>query len=341
MLKIFVFSTFILSMINTVFCENIQFGGIEISFSESKAPQDINETRFLYNRLLEYATASELAYEDDDKILEKYPDAEIGLLEDTNVKFFVVKNHKKKTQFIAFRGTAGFTNILIDATFWPHKDETIGVNVHKGFFKVAREFFKEGIQKLNPKYQTTLTGHSLGAAVAALVGMKLQKASYKVQEVVTFGQPRFTDIKGAKYISGLPVVRVGEMRDLITFLPPLWITDFQHFGDKLEFRDGEGYEYINNNQENTIDNIVALQKPEVLALWLQFLDEHSQEPIKSPEYIEIKKYLSTVTLDHELLGNWTPFHRIANYISEIKRWFIDSKTKEAKKNKFYNKSLTN
>ena len=253
MLKQLLLGSILLLSTANHFAEKIEFGGIEMVFEGVKAPSTQKEKRFLYNRLLKYANASELAYEDDEDILAKYPNAEIGLLEDTNVKFFLVKDHKKKSQFLAFRGTDGFTNILIDATFWPKTDETLGVNVHKGFYKVAREFFKEGIKTLDPNYSITITGHSLGAAVAALVGMKLQKSGYNVHEVVTFGQPRFTDLEGANYINQLPVIRIGEIRDLVTFLPPLWITSFKHFGDKLEFRGADGYIFKNNDKNNQID----------------------------------------------------------------------------------------
>lgn len=66
-----------------------------------------------------------------------------------------------------------------------------------------------------------MTGHSLGAVLAIMLALHLNGATWKLGKVVTFGQPRFLSEKGVQAVSGLPLLRVTDSRDLVHCAFPL------------------------------------------------------------------------------------------------------------------------
>ena len=65
---------------------------------------------------------------------------------------------------IAFRGTANAYDLSLDAMCW----RTIGSSVHAGFQIAALEEQAEVVQRIGDHRTVFLTGHSLGAAIAAI-----------------------------------------------------------------------------------------------------------------------------------------------------------------------------
>lgn len=75
-----------------------------------------------------------------------------------------------------------------------------------------------------------VTGHSLGAAIAALCAFDLYDNGYNIVEVYTFGQPRVGDATFAKNYNerfdGYSY-RVVHYADIVPHLPPE-LLDFTH-----------------------------------------------------------------------------------------------------------------
>jgi hypothetical protein len=100
-------------------------------------------------------------------------------------------------------------------------------NVHKGFVDIYTNFRNDllsTIQQINPDKNKLIiiSGHSIGAAVATLVGVDLAKSGYKNIVVYTFACPRIGDNTFKTIVDDtlkLPVYRVVNISDLIPNSP--------------------------------------------------------------------------------------------------------------------------
>lgn len=108
-----------------------------------------------------------------------------------------------KRQVVAMRGTDNLHDWEANSYFKPVADEILKVNVHEGFNKYARAVYvsltKDHPGTLKADYDTFFTGHSLGGAVAVLVGLYFyveEPYRYKFKGTYTFGQPRVFDTRG-------------------------------------------------------------------------------------------------------------------------------------------------
>ena len=134
---------------------------------------------------------------------------------------------------LVFRGTSNLKNVRtdIDMRFW--KDDGLtdhwgtDVNLHRGF-KDAAMFIFEDIED-NYKLEKTvyLTGHSLGGAIAQIMGLWLDARGYNVQ-IYTFGSPKvsttFFGSKPSHY-------RVSLRNDPVPFVP---MYPFLHSGISID-----------------------------------------------------------------------------------------------------------
>jgi hypothetical protein len=91
-----------------------------------------------------------------------------------------------------------------------------------------------------------ITGHSLGAAMAALMGVMLvtepayAKIAEKLQAVYTFGQPMIGSPElaaacNADRFLGRNVLRYIHQHDVVAHLPPRTSGAFAHFGPEYRF----------------------------------------------------------------------------------------------------------
>ncbi|MBT8434908.1 MAG: lipase family protein [Gammaproteobacteria bacterium] len=139
---------------------------------------------------------------------------------DIQISFFLATNELTKTQIISVRGTSNIENAMVDISLKLRVDENTGVRLHEGFSLAAKQVYKELKPLLKPDYKISVTGHSLGGAVALILGMYLDANQFDIEQVITFGQPKVTNISGANKLQHINVIRVVTPFDLVPLVPP-------------------------------------------------------------------------------------------------------------------------
>ena len=132
---------------------------------------------------------------------------------------------------IVIRGTANEANVLSDIDVRLVDDSLTGIKLHKGF-RDASLAVMEIIDRDHTIEQTVrVTGHSLGGAVAQIIGMWLHKRGKNVQ-VFSYGSPK---VSNQVLSSGQPTHwRVVRLSDPIPFSPP-W--PYAHTGLFIDSQD--------------------------------------------------------------------------------------------------------
>ena len=162
--------------------------------------------------------------------------------EELNIEVLVQDN------VIAFRGTDEPLDALRDLRILPLWTRELGW-CPAGFLKAAKRLMPKCLsimmeRDLEPK-DVVLTGHSLGGAVALLVGALMMRDDVKVHEIVTFGAPRCGRLK---ILDGVPVTMYRHGKDLVPLVPPLMARHCKllQYGDKHSFvKDHYMHHYIN------------------------------------------------------------------------------------------------
>lgn len=99
-----------------------------------------------------------------------------------------------------------------------------GLPMHTGILAVAVDIHDAVVPFLDKGKALRITGHSVGGAAATALAYRLAKAGYSIEQVVSFGAPKFTDAAGAKKIEkaldGAQLLRVTSADDAVTALPP-------------------------------------------------------------------------------------------------------------------------
>jgi len=145
---------------------------------------------------------------------------------------------------IVIRGTANDANVLSDVDIRLVNDTRTGIRLHKGFRDAAVTVMQiidtsmttrgvvQGQTRTYPLEHTVhVTGHSLGGAVAQIIGMWLHKRGKNVQ-IFSYGSPKVSD----QVLSGGQPShwRVVRRSDPIPFSPP-W--PYRHTGLFIDSQD--------------------------------------------------------------------------------------------------------
>ncbi len=175
----------------------------------------------------------------------QYDEVIVDRVRSTRNRFLIGTAHGVKVQDIAIRGTVNLVNFYYDLRFRREYNERLGIWVHRGFSHMADELDLAVRPYLRRGYAIRLTGQSLGAAEALLLGMLLRKEGYDVVSVVTFGQPKVTNLAGAERFSSIPLLRVVNENDIVPLLPPVNLVykedPYVHFGQEINLLDGPYY----------------------------------------------------------------------------------------------------
>ncbi len=118
---------------------------------------------------------------------------------------------------IVIRGTANAENVQSDIDVRLVDDERTGIKLHKGFRDASLGVMEIIDRDHTVEHTVHVTGHSLGGAVAQIIGMWLHKRGKNVQ-VYSYGSPKVT----YQVMSGGQPThwRVVRLSDPIPFTPP-------------------------------------------------------------------------------------------------------------------------
>jgi triacylglycerol lipase len=135
---------------------------------------------------------------------------------------------------LVFRGSDSFadwrTNLSSRAV--PLTTSLGRVRVHEGFKRafdlVGEAILKDLADKVPPEFGIYITGHSFGAALAQIASAALERDT--LAACYTFGAPRVGDMAFDSLVL-CPHYRMVNGWDLVSTMPPPFLTPFRHNGD--------------------------------------------------------------------------------------------------------------
>ena len=160
-----------------------------------------------------------------------------GLLGPSRTKYLLVTDDDTRTHSVVIQGTGTVQNFGIGVDMVPSWDARLGMHLHSGFRQMALAVYRDLVPRLKDGYSVSLGGHSAGGAAAQIVGMYLA-SDRTINEIYTFGQPKFADA-GATTSNALlqdRTVRVVNCDDAIPLFPTpglsaSWLTGrYEHAG---------------------------------------------------------------------------------------------------------------
>ena len=134
---------------------------------------------------------------------------------------------------IVFRGTEPGqpSDIIADIKTWKSKSKVAG-KVHDGFYDELEKVWEkiEAFTNKNKNKECTITGHSLGGAMATLCAARLQ-TQYKNLALYTYGSPR---VGNKEFINSCKIKhhRWVNNNDAVTRVPPA-LFGFRHHGTMM------------------------------------------------------------------------------------------------------------
>ena len=206
---------------------------------------------FGFPRVLEHARRAAAAYETDDVIKERFGAGtrlEISDLRGVDVKAFVEVDGAARVQWVVVRGTANLANVKLDAEWHKDAEARLGVPIHRGFYDSALAVYGFARPRLDPSFETRVTGHSLGGAVAAVLLMMFHEDGLHLGRAMTFGQPKVTNAAGVARYRDLPLLRFVNHDDPVPLLPPEGFGQgagvYRHFGAEVWLEDQGGFRFF-------------------------------------------------------------------------------------------------
>lgn len=142
-------------------------------------------------------------------------------VEGFSVAYVLATNKVTRHQLIAVRGTSNVENAVVDAAFVLVADKISGINIHQGFLLSARDIYQHILPEIKREYTTDFIGHSLGGATALILAMMFDAQGFDIGEVITFGQPKVTDVGGSLKFDHLNIKRIVTSKDVVPLVPPL------------------------------------------------------------------------------------------------------------------------
>ena len=218
-----------------------------------------------FSAWLKYATFAAAAYENVDSFKRTsetyhYQFTDTGANIADKVRYFIATNDEDKSQLIAVRGTSNVENAVVDIDYVLTPDKILEINLHKGFAQSSQNIYQELKAKLHKDYTIHLTGHSLGGAVALILGMYLDKQGYAVGEIVTFGQPKVTNRTGAKRYAHLHITRINTAHDMVPLMPPFDASQILSFKFDIFWHIGKEYVLLSDEYYSILEDLDSLHR---------------------------------------------------------------------------------
>ena len=205
-----------------------------------------------FKTLYDFALVADAAYRGQAEIenilaAQNYTLTARGELPGYGVSYLLATSDSMRQQILAVRGTSNVENALVDVAFQLLPNEHTGIKLHQGFALSADYIYEKVRPRLNRDYRINTTGHSLGGAAALALAMYLDADGYDVGKVITFGQPKLTNMSGSRRYAHLDVTRVVTSKDLVPLMPPLDPMDlmnmdiYWHLGTEVVLQPGTDY----------------------------------------------------------------------------------------------------
>jgi hypothetical protein len=213
-----------------------------------------------FSQAVLYAQRASLAYEQDAVIQQQSGSGvrvAISSPVSSGMKAYVEVNDDKRLQWIVVRGTSNLVNIRSDVDYNKIAESRLQIPLHKGFADAAVQVYGFAKPLLKNDYETRVTGHSYGGAVAVIILMMLKEDGFRLGQAITFGQPKVTNRDGVRKYRALPLVRYINDRDPVPLLPPFELFavlddgPFQHFGPEVVLEEGTNYRFYADHQAET------------------------------------------------------------------------------------------
>lgn len=179
-------------------------------------------------------------------------------IEGFSVGYVLATNDDKKQHILAVRGTSNTENVLVDAAFVLVPDKLSGVDIHQGFLLSARDIYQQLHASLQPGYSITTIGHSLGGAAALILAMMLDKQGFDIAEVITFGQPKVTNISGSRKFKHLDIQRLVTPKDMVPLVPPVDPLDLMNLS--IFWHQGTEILLYNNHQYSVLSGANSMMR---------------------------------------------------------------------------------
>lgn len=179
-------------------------------------------------------------------------------VEGFSVTYVLATNDTTKQHLLAVRGTSNVENAIVDAAFVLVPDPLSGIDIHQGFLLSARDIYQQILPDINPAYEINTIGHSLGGASALILAMMLDAQDYKIGEVITFGQPKVTNISGSRKFNHLNIKRLVTPKDVVPLVPPVDPMDLMKFS--IFWHQGTEIVLFDNNQYSVLTGVDSMMR---------------------------------------------------------------------------------
>ena len=155
----------------------------------------------------------------------------------TQIKYLIIVNHRLQSIVLSIRGTLLPANWLINLSwvqlnYTEFPDVLADTLIHSGFHLAATRIITAVRARLialalsYPTYTLDITGHSLGGALAQLIGLNVagsgQVPASRIR-VMTYGAPRVGNPQFARFVAKVgfgAFLRLVNNNDPIPHIPP-------------------------------------------------------------------------------------------------------------------------
>lgn len=203
-----------------------------------------------FGQLLAFAERAQDSHKTEDELRSIRPNVvRVAEVEHVKVRYILERNPETGHQSLAFPGSVNLSNWLEDFEIFLEHDSSVRIPLHKGFEDATIAAYADIAPHLDKNATIDLTGHSHGAAIAAIMLIYLKRDGYKVERAVTFGQPRITTSTGAAALADLPITRVVNLDDFISMVPTF---PFVHFGEEVLLHAGTNFTFLTHEEAHEI-----------------------------------------------------------------------------------------
>ena len=283
-----------MKLLSFLFIVSCTFFAHEKVIASTTSSQDITSSSF--SQWLNAAYVAQAVYHSRDDIAavltsQGYTINQFHQLDGFLVTYVFATNNKTKHHILAVRGTDNIENIVVDSAFVLVPDKITGADIHQGFLLSAKDMMQRILPDIQPGYKINTIGHSLGGATALVMAMLLDSKGYPIDKVVTFGQPKVTNITGSRKFRHLNLKRLVTQKDIVPLVPPINPMNFMQLS--VFWPQGTEVILLHNNQYALTTGIDSAKRA------LDFLndvpsEQHIKDHFMSSYISNLKSKLGTV-----------------------------------------------